>query len=214
MATNAERQAAWRARQKQKLALAQAEQQQQKPYYANPDSPEQYAVNLLHNALRAIQEIEVRTHTLASHIGKMANGTIDYPNTPLWRCLKYRDCLEHHDSFEQYLLSKKRGGLGVPSLAWLYEQVKGYPRAIETLRREIPDFDKRINPTSDKELDRLREALRNSTKALAEVEDERDKLKVELSRLRQQIEPTETPQKGQKKRGKTGQGPGNTRSQS
>lgn len=188
---NAQAQAAWRERQKQKLAQVE----QAKPYYEDPATPEQMAVNVYGKGSDSLRKLDLAMHGLASHIRQMANGTRDNPY-PLWRKLQYRDSLIQPESFERYLLDKPRNGLGVPSLAWLYDRLKGDQKTLEVLRRLIPDFDQKAAKTrasdQDKaEIARLREALRAGNAELSRLSDENDALRLELARLRQDQEPTE-----------------------
>lgn len=196
---NAQAQREWRKRQKEKLAQAE----QAKPYYDKPETPEQQAVNLYGKGSDSLRKLDLAMHALASHIRQMANGTRDNPY-PLWRKLQYRDTTIQPESFERYLLDKPRNGLGIPSLAWLYDHLRNDHKTLETLRSAIPDFDQKAAKTrasdQDKaEIARLREALNAGNAEIARLSDERDALKLELSRLRQDQEPTEAKPKRTRK---------------
>ncbi|AHE99841.1 hypothetical protein [Thioalkalivibrio paradoxus] len=109
---------------------------------------ERKAGELWARASRDVESGDSSLWRIALHIQQMVEGVRDFPG-PLWRDREVPPDWKrvHLDRFEDYLLKPPREGIGVPSLLRLHNHMQGHDegeRAIEILRREIPDYDARI----------------------------------------------------------------------
>ena len=131
-------------------------------------TPEQEAGKLYYEALDAIDSGSTALFSLALHIRHMVEGTVHFPG-PLWQVREFPDGPNGKvitlDKFEDYLLKPAREGLGYKTLLNLHDILKGThtkeaDQALEILKREIPDFEARVEKERAKATARLVETAK------------------------------------------------------
>ena len=131
-------------------------------------TPEQEAGKLYYEALDAIDSGSTALFSLALHIRHMVEGTVQFPG-PLWKVREFPDGPNGKvitlDRFEDYLLKPAREGLGYKTLLNLHDILKGThtkeaDQALEILKREIPDFETRVEKERAKVAVRMAEAAK------------------------------------------------------
>jgi hypothetical protein len=112
-------------------------------------APEIEAGELYDRIIESIRLNDVTYHSIASHIIQMISGTINNPGPLLkTRVVKPRNETIVLNRFEDYLLRSPNKGLGFPSLYFVYNMLIAHDKgqkAVDLIRREIPNFDEIVN---------------------------------------------------------------------
>ena len=109
------------------------------------------------------KSLDVSLHSfieLARHIRSVLGD--NQWNRPIWkvRVLQPDSRIVELDKFEDYILKPVREGFGMDSLFAFDAAMKTAGRegklALDAIRKEIPDYDKKVSTTESNELDKLK----------------------------------------------------------